>query len=142
MARAIRASASSAVIVHSEKGFDSRKLDAGRMAHPPFGCPSPIMVASKLFPPKLGDTVWLNPLPNYRDASAAARVFACSACTKEAWGLAYDQSLSPETLPSSDQSHCRGGIERAQVSSLLSHLSRSLSGGAVTLMLPHPGLAR
>src|SRR6266566_3868798 len=68
MARAIRASASSAVIVHSEKGFDSRKLDAGRMAHPPFGCPSPIMVASKLFPPKLGDTVWLNPLPNYRDA--------------------------------------------------------------------------
>ncbi len=26
------------------------------------------MVGSKLFPPKLGDTVWLNPLPNYRDA--------------------------------------------------------------------------
>src|SRR5437899_5644348 len=41
MARAIRASASSAVIVHSEKRFDSRKLDAGRMAHPPFGCPLP-----------------------------------------------------------------------------------------------------
>src|SRR6266576_3097958 len=34
MARAIRASASSALIVHSEKGFDSRKLDEGRMAHP------------------------------------------------------------------------------------------------------------
>src|SRR6266542_3170324 len=34
MARAIRASASSAVIVHSEKEFDSRKLDEGRMAHP------------------------------------------------------------------------------------------------------------
>src|SRR6266536_2123692 len=40
MARAIRASASSAVIVHSEKGFDSRKLDEGRMAHPSFGMPS------------------------------------------------------------------------------------------------------
>src|SRR5229473_3687817 len=40
MARAIRASTSSALIVHSEKGFDSRKLDEGRMAHPPFGMPS------------------------------------------------------------------------------------------------------
>src|SRR6266699_4399665 len=41
MARAIRASASSAVIVHSENGFDSRKLDEGRMAHPPLGRPLP-----------------------------------------------------------------------------------------------------
>src|SRR5947207_544026 len=41
MARAIRASASSAVIVHSENGFDSRKLDEGRMAHPAFGMPLP-----------------------------------------------------------------------------------------------------
>src|SRR6266487_3902049 len=41
MARATRASASSALIVHSEKGFDSRTLDEGRMAHPPFGMPLP-----------------------------------------------------------------------------------------------------
>jgi hypothetical protein len=41
MARAIRALASSALIVHSEKGLDSRKLDEGRMAHPPFGMPLP-----------------------------------------------------------------------------------------------------
>src|SRR6266566_6352961 len=43
MARAIRASASasSALIVHSEKGLDSRKLDEGPMAHPPFGMPLP-----------------------------------------------------------------------------------------------------
>src|SRR6266487_5893311 len=41
MARAIRASASSVLIVHSENGFDSRKLDEGRMAHPPLGCPLP-----------------------------------------------------------------------------------------------------
>src|SRR6266480_6789069 len=41
MARAMRASTSSAVIVHSENGFDSRKLDEGRMAHPPLGCPLP-----------------------------------------------------------------------------------------------------
>src|SRR6266849_6002660 len=40
MARAIRASTSSALIVHSENGFDSRKLDEGRMTHPPFGMPS------------------------------------------------------------------------------------------------------
>jgi hypothetical protein len=53
MARAIRASASSTLIVHSEKGFDPGKLDEGRMAHPPFGMPSPfaspIVVGSKLF---------------------------------------------------------------------------------------------
>src|SRR6266536_795296 len=41
MARAMRASTSSAVIVHSENGFDSRKLDEGRMAHPPLGRPLP-----------------------------------------------------------------------------------------------------
>src|SRR6266496_2492072 len=41
MTRAIRASASSALIVHSENGFDSRKLNDGRMAHPPFGMPLP-----------------------------------------------------------------------------------------------------
>src|SRR5207248_7404973 len=46
MARAIRASASSAVIVHSENGFDSRKLDEGRMAHPPPGMPSALRVQS------------------------------------------------------------------------------------------------
>ncbi len=44
MARAIRASASSALIVHSDKGLDSRKLDEGRMARPPFGMPLPLRV--------------------------------------------------------------------------------------------------
>src|SRR5205823_5198345 len=44
MARAIRASASRAVIVHSENGFASRKLDEGRMAHPPPGMPSALRV--------------------------------------------------------------------------------------------------
>jgi hypothetical protein len=28
-------------LVHSEKDFASRKLDEGRMAHPPSGCPVP-----------------------------------------------------------------------------------------------------
>lgn len=53
MARAIRASASSALIVHSEKGSDPCKLDEGRMAHPPFGMPAPpagpIVIGSKWF---------------------------------------------------------------------------------------------
>src|SRR5229473_1768879 len=52
MARAIRASASSALIVHSEKASDSRKLDEGRMASSIFGCPlpaGPIIIGSKLF---------------------------------------------------------------------------------------------
>src|SRR5947209_7104659 len=53
MARAIRSSASSALIVHSEKAFDPRELDEGRMAPPPFGCPSPagpMGAGSKWFP--------------------------------------------------------------------------------------------
>src|SRR6266536_2842110 len=59
MARAIRASASSALVVHSEKGFDSRKLDEGRMAHPPFGMP--LSCESnygrlKIVPSQIGDT--------------------------------------------------------------------------------------
>src|SRR6266568_3726588 len=68
MTRAIRASASSALIVHSENGFDSRKLNDGRMG------------ASSIWDaPALRVQLWPaqncslpnrrhDPLPNYRDA--------------------------------------------------------------------------
>src|SRR5438132_13691681 len=69
MARAIRASASSALIVHSEKGFDSRKLDEGRIAHPPFGMPLPLRV--QLWPAQncsvQSRLPVAEPLPHYRD---------------------------------------------------------------------------
>src|SRR6266702_8675476 len=69
MARATRASASSALIVHSEKGFDSRKLDEGRIAHPPFGMPLPLRV--QLWPAQncsvQSRLLVAEPLPRYRD---------------------------------------------------------------------------
>src|SRR6266567_7658879 len=45
-------------LVHSEKDFASRKLDEGRMAHPPSGCPVPrrqLWSGSILFP-QISDT--------------------------------------------------------------------------------------
>src|SRR6266496_6353236 len=68
MARAIRASASSAVIVHSEKEFDSRKLDEGRMAHPSIWDAPALRV--QLWPAQNCSLPNRrhDPLPNYRDA--------------------------------------------------------------------------
>ena len=68
MARVIRASASSALMVHSEKGLVSRKLDEGRMAHPPLGCPLPCEPnygRLKIVPSKSRIPILLNPLPNW-----------------------------------------------------------------------------
>ena len=74
MARAIRASASPALIVHSEKGFDSRKSDEGRMAHPPFGMTYPWR-AQLWWAPNCslhsGIPARGTPLPSPRDAEAA-----------------------------------------------------------------------
>jgi len=57
-------------MVHSEKDLVSRKLDEGRMAHPPLGCPvrsRPIPVGSKLFPQMSDTGHGERPLPNYRN---------------------------------------------------------------------------
>src|SRR6266852_393590 len=85
MARAIRASASSALIVHSEKGFDPGKLDEGRMAHPPLGMTSPpaspIVAGSKLFPP-CG-----NPTRPRRTLAARSQTPASCAAGVSAYGV-------------------------------------------------------
>src|SRR6266542_2213120 len=73
MARAIRASASSALIVHSEKGFDSRTLDEGRMAHPPFRMPLPCEAnygRLKIVPSsRVPVSLTTSKLPRYRSAA-------------------------------------------------------------------------
>src|SRR6266508_4736452 len=85
MARAIRASASSALIVHSEKGFDSRKLDEGRMAHPPFGMPLPCESnygRLKIVPSQIGDTVWAEPPTKLPRCRSPAGLSTCSRSLK------------------------------------------------------------